>query len=191
MKNQAAVALGSIKSERKAVSSRENGKKGGRPRKPMEIPLTQGKVALVDREDYEELSKYKWCAHKKLRTFYAVRNSTKDFRGKGHTIQMHRKIINCPIGMEIDHIDGNGLNNTRANLRVCTHSQNLMNIGKRSNNTSGFKGVSFDKQLKKWLASIHINCKQKNLGLFATAEDAYKAYCDACIKYHREFSNIK
>jgi hypothetical protein len=190
MKNEHAVALGSIKSELKTKTARENGKKGGRPRKPMEIPLTQGKVALVDREDFKELNKYKWFARKDRKTFYAQRNCPRDTEGKQHTIwiHMHRAIMQPPKGMVIDHIDGNGLNNTRKNLRICTNSQNRMNTGKQKNNTSGFKGVIFSKADKKWVALIYVGGKQVYLGSYQNKEIAYKAYCDGCIKYHGEFA---
>lgn len=191
MKNQSAVALGSIKSELKTLSSRENGKKGGRPRKPMEIPLTRGMVALVDKEDYEKLSKHKWQAVKSTGgrdRFYVTRSIT--INGKRQAVRMHRSIMNAPQGMDVDHIDGNVLNNTRKNLRICTHSQNLMNRGVDGNNTSGFKGVSFNKQTNRWRARIKINGSTKHLGYFSTAIEAYKAYCDACVNHHAEYANV-
>lgn len=190
MKNEYAKALGSIKTERKAVASRENGKLGGRPRKPMEIPLTHGKVAFVDKKDYEGLMKFKWHSHESRGTFYAMRNSTKDAQGKTHMIRMHRVIMNTPDGMETDHVDGNGLNNTRANLRVCTRSQNAMNKGAYRNNTSGFKGVCFNKRKNKWQAQINIYGNQTHLGYFPTPELAYEAYCNACVTYHGDFGRV-
>lgn len=190
MKNIHASALGSIKTKRKSDASRENGKLGGRPRKSMEIKLTQGKVALVDKEDFEELNKYKWCANRTGNTFYALRNSLNDVNKKKHKIYMHRLIMNPSKDMFIDHIDNDGLNNTRKNLRICTKSENNMNSGKQKNNTSGFKGVSWNKPKKKWIAQISINGVTTHLGYFDTAEEAYKAYCEACIKHHGGFANL-
>ena len=192
-KNKHAVALGSIKSERKAQSSRENGKKGGRPRKPMEIPLTQGKVALVAREDYAELIKYKWIAFKNGGRYYAVRNNSRSERRCGAPIRihMHRQITEAPNDMFVDHIDMDGLNNTKTNLRVCTKSQNMQNRPKTALNRSGFKGVSFDKARGKWTSHIQSNKKLLALGRFDTPLEAYKAYCEACVKYHGEFARTK
>lgn len=188
MTNIHASALGSIKSKRKSEASRENGKKGGRPKKPMEVPLTQGYVALVDREDYEELIKYKWSAYKTNNTFYAIRNIY--IGTKRTTVNMHRVIIEPPNDLFVDHIDGNGLNNQRSNLRICTSSQNGMNRGKQKVNTSGFKGVTFCKNNNKWQAQIKVNKVNLFLGYFDTPEEAYKAYCEGCIKYHGEFANF-
>lgn len=91
------------------------------------IPLTQGKVALVDDEDYEELSRFKWCATKNRRgKFYAVRGGPRA-GGGSPTVQMHVVIAGTPAGMDTDHIDGDSLNNQRSNLRICTRAENLSN----------------------------------------------------------------
>lgn len=110
--------------------------------------------------------------------------------GKQTTLRMHRLLINASEGMEVDHKDGNGLNNQKSNIRLATRSQNRMNRPKQSRNTSGFKGVSWDKTHKIWMAYITLNNVQKNLGYFKSKEDAYKAYCKAGIKYHKEFAHI-
>lgn len=155
-----------------------------------EIPLTQGKVALVDDEYYEELMEFKWYALMEGGTFYARRHSVTDEQGKRHTIRMHRFIMNTPDGLDTDHIDGDGLNNTRANLRVCTRAQNQRNKGAQRNNASGFKGVSFHRGAKKWRAQISIDGTKTYLGLFLTRELAYEAYCDASIKHHGDFAHF-
>lgn len=154
-----------------------------------EIQLTQGKVAIVDDEDFEELSKHKWCARRSRKTFYAGRN-VRDKNGKRYTVLMHRIIMKTIDGLETDHTNGDGLDNTRANLRVCTRSQNARNRGKQRDNTSGFKGVFFKNARGKWRAQIRVGGKQTNLGDYSTAEDAYRAYCDACIKFHGDFANV-
>jgi hypothetical protein len=102
-----------------------------------EIQLTQWKAALVDDDDFDELSKYKWYAHKKWERFYAGRKMAIEWRNK--TILMHNFIMKTPKWMLTDHKDNNWLKNTRENLRICNASQNGMNRGKLKNNTSWFK----------------------------------------------------
>lgn len=149
------------------------------------LKLTKGKETIVDNEDFELLNKHKWyCSHG-----YAVRNIRLP-NGKQKNIRMHRFLINAPDDMQIDHINGNRLDNRRENLRLATNSQNAMNQGKRKNNTSGFKGVSWHKPNKKWLAHIRLNSKTIHLGLYTTRELAYAAYCDACVKLHGEFAHL-
>lgn len=149
------------------------------------IKLTQGKFALVDDEDFEELNKYKWSAQKGYKTFYASRGFRKS-NGKMSTVKMHQVILGWPKTI-IDHDDEDGLNNQRGNLRLSSKSTNAMNKGKPVNNTSGFKGVTWCKSSSKWKAQIMVNRKRKNLGYFPTKEEAYKAYCEAGKKYHGEF----
>lgn len=150
------------------------------------IKLTQGKIALVDDADFEELNKYKWFAHKDKKTFYAHRNFKKS-NGKQSMKIMHRIILGEPKSF-VDHKDGDGLNNQRHNLRFCNHSSNGMNRGKNINNKSGFKGVSWDKKICKWQTQIFFNGKAKHLGYFINNLEAYKTYCEAAKKYHKEFA---
>lgn len=131
-----------------------------------EIQLTQEKITIVDDEDFDFLSQWKWfyTCHG-----YAVRQNK--IPGKGQRLLfMHRVILNTPNGMESDHINGDKLDNRRCNLRICTKSENMHNTGIRKTNTSGFKGVSF--AYGKWKAQIRIDGKKIYLGLFKTPEMA-------------------
>lgn len=123
-----------------------------------EIKLTQEKLVMVDDEYYDELSKYKWYARKDLHTYYAQRKE-KQSDGKWKIIHMHRVILNTPIGLKTDHIDRNGLNNQRINLRIVTHQENMMNMRKRKDNTSGETGVYFQSRDKKWYAMFNYKNK--------------------------------
>ena len=114
-------------------------------------------------------------------------------RINGKSYRAHRLVFLVHHGYlpkEIDHIDGNKSNNAIENLRPATHSQNAHNAGKRKDNTSGFKGVTWYKPAKKWLARIKFKGKQNHLGYFDTAEQAYAAYCQAANKLHKEFANF-
>jgi hypothetical protein len=108
------------------------------------IPLTQGKYAIVDAEDYERVSRYKWCLSRTGKQLYAQR------RTGGKTIRMHQFIMKPPKGMVVDHIDGNGLNNRRSNLRICTRPENTRNRRRNPNTASGYKGVWHDKKTGKY-----------------------------------------
>jgi len=139
-----------------------------------EILLTQGKVASVDDEDFELLNAFKWYAMKGGNTYYAQRNSS-TINGQ-QTIRMHRMIMNVPDGMDTDHIDRNGLNNQKDNLRVVTNQQNLFN--------TNAKGFYFNKKMQKFEARIGKNGKHIHLGLFETASKARAAYLKAKKIYH-------
>lgn len=139
------------------------------------IPLTQGKVALVDDEDWEFLRLTRWCAHRKPRTTYAVR--TRCYAGGGRVFeQMHRLVLERALGrpiypgMECDHEDGNGLNNQRSNLREVTKRGNCEN--KHVVKTSRYLGVSRYRSSGKWMAQIGITGKVLNLGYYATELEA-------------------
>jgi len=151
-----------------------------------EILLTQGKAALVDDEDYEYLSQFKWCARKERDDLFYARRAV-----KGNVYySMHRLILNAPKGMEVDHINGNGLDNQRSNLRLCTKSQNQHNSHIRQDNKSGFKGVHWVNKCKRWRAKITIHGTQIHLGHFRIPEQAALAYNKAAIKFHGEFARI-
>lgn len=140
-----------------------------------EIPLTQGKVALVDDADYESLSMYKWHAWKNPKTgeFYARRNIV--VNGKKTIIAMHTVLMQPPEGHEVDHVNLNGLDNRRENLRVVTRSQNMANTRSRGG-SSAYKGVSWSNQAKKWHAYIGYQKRRIHIGFFNEERDAAAAY---------------
>lgn len=150
------------------------------------IQLANNKgVVLVDDSDFEELSKNKWCIHQGKYTAYAKTTVYRD--GKKKTIRMHRLIMNAPKGMDVDHRDGNGLYNFRSNLRICTHSQNMMNQ-RRYAGTSKYKGVSWEKRWGKWEAKIRENGKDHYLGSSSSEIECAKMYDSAALKYFGEFA---
>lgn len=155
-----------------------------------QIPLTQGQFALVDDEDYDELSKHNWSAvfPKNSVTYYAIRSDLSS--GKKKTVQMHRLILGA-IGKPgfVDHKDGNGLNNQRSNIRLCTPSQNSQNKKKDSNCLSQFKGVHPMKN-GKFRATIRIGGKSKSLGVYQNEESAAIAYDNAAKEYFGEFARL-
>lgn len=144
-----------------------------------EIKLTQGKVALVDDEDFEYLNQFKWCAHKECNTYYAVRNAKNN--GKLFTQYMHNLIIGI-IG--VDHKNHEGLDNQKHNLRIANKSQNAMNNMPLKNMTSKYKGVSWFKRDKKWRAVIN----EKHIGLFIDEIEAAKAYDNKAAELFGEFA---
>lgn len=155
------------------------------------IPLTQGQFALVDDADYEELSKYKWYANKnRSGIFYAWRVS-KNKNGSPEKISMHRQLLGLKHGdkRQGDHINHNGLDNRRNNLRICTPQQNQFNQRKKPK-TSRYKGVSWCSRTKKWMAGIQFDGKSIFLGRFRFEELAALAYDFAALKYFREFAKF-
>ncbi len=152
-----------------------------------QIPLTQGKVALVDDDIYEYLMQWKWYAHFAKGKWYARRKGGKWLFQK--TIRMHRVIMNVTDPkILVDHRNGDGLNNQSENLRICTYTQNSHNASKHADNTSGYKGVSWHKATGKFQAQIRVNGEKLHLGLFSTAEEASDAYDEAAKKHHGEFA---
>ena len=153
------------------------------------IPLTQGKFALVDDADYEQLMAMgKWCLSNNKYPNKTIIIGKKGGKYLQKNIKMHRFIIDAPDGFEVDHRDGNKLNNQKENLRICTHSQNGKNMPVFKNNTTGFKGVK--KRSRKWVSEITADGKQIYLGYFTCPIEAARVYNAAAIKYHGEFANL-
>jgi hypothetical protein len=152
------------------------------------IQLTQGKVALVDDEDYDELNKHKWCAGNdhKYERWYAHRQ-TRLPDGKRKLIIMHRQITDFKYKI-VDHVNHDGLDNRKCNLRSCTHSQNKKNSFVYKNNTSGFIGVSWHKYHQKWMAYINKDNKRIHLGYFYSKEDASHAVDKKALELFGEFA---
>ena len=150
-----------------------------------EIQLTQGKVALVDDEDFEYLNQRKWCARKHRNTFYAT--TSEWINKKSQNISMHRLILDG-CRKQIDHADSNGLNNQKYNLRRCTSQENNRNRKPYLGKSSIYKGVSFSKNI--YRAQISINRKPILLGRFSLEIEAAKAYDEAAKLYFKEFAYL-
>ncbi len=157
----------------------------------IQIPLTQGRVALIDDEDFEEISKWDWHFHPQNRDKnkgYAARGRCSP--GKQRKFFMHSAIMKSESSIRVDHKNGNGLDNRKENLRFATSSQNACNAGRSKRNTTGFKGVSFFKAQKKFAARIKLHGKSVFLGYFESAEEAGQAYVDAAPGLHGEFARV-
>lgn len=153
-----------------------------------EIPLSQGKVAIVDAADFDFLNQWKWSAilmrGSHNHRYYAVR--TVCVAGKQTAIQMHRVLMEATSGQYVDHRDNDGLNNRRRNLRLCTNQQNSLNhpghhAGRRS---SQFKGVYWQAPNKKWRARF----RGKHVGIFASEQEAARAYDRAAYAFSPDFA---
>ncbi len=146
------------------------------------IPLTQGKVAIVDAGDYDRLACHKWHAKRVGDSFYAARS-------EGRTmIFMHREILNAPDGLVCDHKNHDALDNRRSNLRICTQAENCRNSRPRKGGTSQYKGVSWHNKAHKWRASICYDGVNKHIGYYDYEQDAAIAYDDMAIELFGEFA---
>lgn len=150
------------------------------------IPLSGGGYALISDRDYPYLKQFTWW-QKRVPDSDLVYARRQD---KGEEIPMHREIMGDPKGVFIDHRDGNGLNNTRSNLRHCTHSQNMQNKRMYKNNTAGYKGVSPDSYSGWWKAQITINGRRVCLGYFHTKEEAAIYYNEAAKEHYGAFARL-
>jgi len=152
------------------------------------VPVHGGYFAQVDDEDYERISALRWHIAKGQNTVYASTNVRRD--GGYSSVGMHRMVNETPAGLHTDHIDGNGLNNTRANLRTATRVQNARNRQPNKNAASNYKGVCWNKRKRRWVASIRVNKTAIFLGLFKEERDAAAAYERAASEHFGEFARL-
>lgn len=147
------------------------------------VPLSRGHEAIIDADDVPLVSWRNWHAVCKGQRVYAQTNTRKDGLAQ-KTVMMHQVIAGYKL---TDHRNGNGLDNRRVNLREATITQNNRNSRKPTNNTSGVKGVTWDKQRCKWRAIISVDNRLLHLGYFGSLDDAASAYAGASSNYHGEF----
>lgn len=156
-----------------------------------EIPITRGLIVIVDDDDYHELAKYRWCASYSSSGYYACRGIWSKKEKKCEYVYMHRLLANAKKGEQVDHINGNRLDNRRCNLRICSRHENQRNMKARA---SGTKGIHFVKRrihLKTpWSAYIRIDGRRKHLGYFASSDEAQLAYNAAAVVHYGEFARL-
>lgn len=159
------------------------------------VPLTRGYEAVIDAVDAHLVSGFNWYAEidgrsdGSIRSVYAVRKR-RDESGNEKGERLHRIIAGATPGFEVDHKDGDGLNNRRDNIRSATTAQNQHNQRIAQHNTSGAKGVTWHRQRGKWQAQIVISKKRKYLGCFSTVSDASRAYHAAAVSAFGEWANL-
>ena len=148
------------------------------------VPLTKGRFALIDEEDVDRVSQYNWYVGKGKHTHYAHHKSKESFL-------LHRFVTNAPDDVQVDHINSNGLDNRKTNLRFCNNGQNSAASRKRQGTRSKYRGVVFDSTAScKWKARVYDNGKQIVLGRFSSEEEAALAYNKAALERYGEFARI-
>ena len=149
------------------------------------IPLTNGHEAIIDASDVHLAEGWNWSAKVRPWTTYAGR--TAYVSGAKVDVKLHRVILGVTPDQIVDHKNGNGLDNRKNNLRPATAAQNAQNAAKRKDNSSGFKGVGFHKQVGLWEAYINAGGKRLHLGYHASPEQAHEAYVKASAAMHGAF----
>jgi hypothetical protein len=148
------------------------------------IKATKGYEVIVDDSDYDWLSKFRWFSNVDPKGYVSIRANN-----KGALLYMARMILGVSDkNLCVDHINRNSLDNRRCNLRICTRKQNTQNVKLNRTNTSGYRGVNFYKQNRKWVAKISIDGRRKSIGYYSTPEDAARAYDNICLKERGEFA---
>jgi hypothetical protein len=155
------------------------------------IPLSQGFVAIVDDVDFDALAGFTWLAHRSRRTVYAHRWQY-DANGARQRIIMHRVLLGAPSGVQVDHRNGDGLDNRRENLRLARNGENAINWQRTYPKSSRFRGVSWCRKSGVWIASIRArrtgNPNTVHLGTFTDEVEAAKAYDLAALQHHGDFA---
>lgn len=155
------------------------------------IPLTQGQFAMIDNEDFDLVNRYKWTANKIGNTFYAITGAWDRELKKQTPIRMHRLVMKVyDSSIFIDHIDHNGLNNCKYNLREATRLQNQLNSPPRKNKNSKYKGVYWCKCARAWRVKIRHNQKNKMCGTFHNEVEAAIKYNEVAFKMYGEFAYL-
>lgn len=155
-----------------------------------ELPLTGGKVALVDDADFEFLNQWSWQANAKGYAVRAVHLGKIDGKHRKTSLKMHRLLAAAPPEFQVDHINGDKLDNRKSNLRLCTNSQNKQNGASYRNSTSKYRGVSWSTRMQKWAAQIQINKKKIMIGYYADEQDAARAYNAKATCLFGEFARL-
>jgi len=156
------------------------------------IPLSRGKYTIIDDADFEVVNQFKWSYdHHERCDGYAIR-VIKSAGQPQRSLYLHRFLLGARPGQVVDHINYNGLDNRRSNIRLCMQAQNIHHSRMRSTNTSGYRGVYWNKKSKKWLAQIRVGPgkKRRFLGLFTDAVEAAKAYDAVAREEHGEFAML-
>lgn len=149
------------------------------------IPLDKGKVAIVDQDDYQMLSGYRWYAVPMGRNWYAMTSTS------GSHVLMHRMLLGLTDPAQTtDHANGDGLDNRRSNLRTCSHRENMWNCRMPVSNSSGFKGVHLHRLTGRWRAQIRNDGSSRSLGLFDSPEAAARAYDRAAFAARGQFARL-
>ncbi len=152
------------------------------------IPLTKGYEAVIDAADVPLVGGFNWLALLGARTVYVLRHK-KTPAGPNVKFYLHRVLLDAPPDMVVDHINGDGLDNRRANLRLATYAQNSRYSRRAASNTTGFKGVTYAVREKRWQAQIVVDGRAKYLGSFEHPELAHAVYCAAARFYFGEFAH--
>ena len=155
------------------------------------IPLTKGKSAIVDNNDYDILAKYSWYSNESSTTPYAYRSRWISGENRSVEIPMHHVVMNCVgRGEEVDHINGNGLDNRKENLRFVTRAQNNWNQKPRNCTSSRYKGVSWNKRREYWESYIQVNNRKHHLGSYQNEEMAALAYDLSALCMRGEYARV-
>jgi len=155
------------------------------------ITLTRGYVAIVDDEDFEELSQYKWCANPLSQNRCYAQRSGRRVNGKQQKhVLMHRQILDAKKGQMVDHINHNGLDNRRENIRIATNRQNQWNQHKHRDSKSKYRGICWHKDYRKWMARISGPEGRITIGFFDSEDDAALAYDSRAKAIYGEFAHL-